>query len=161
MSITSPLPAPANSTAAAIADLTPAELAQIAGRAGRHLNDGTFGVTADVEPFDQELINKLENHDFEPVKVLQWRNNQLDFDSIERLKDSLRRVPDRTRGSRAQGPPTISKLWSLRLTIRASPSLPSRPPPSSGCGRFARFPITAKSRRTATPSWWRRSTSTS
>src|SRR5208283_5885517 len=74
--------------------LTPAELAQIAGRAGRHLNDGTFGVTADAEPFEQELVNKLENHDFEPVKVLQWRNTQLDFGGIDRLKDSLRRVPD-------------------------------------------------------------------
>jgi ATP-dependent RNA helicase SUPV3L1/SUV3 len=83
-------------------DLTPAELAQIAGRAGRHLNDGTFGVTADVEPFDQELINKLENHDFEPVKVLQWRNTHLDFDSIDRLKDSLRQMPAHSRLARAR-----------------------------------------------------------
>jgi ATP-dependent RNA helicase SUPV3L1/SUV3 len=82
--------------------LTPAELAQIAGRAGRHLNDGTFGVTADVEPFDQELVNKLENHDFEPVKVLQWRNNDLDFGSIDRLKESLRRVPEHARLQRAR-----------------------------------------------------------
>ncbi|MGO9547111.1 MAG: helicase-related protein [Rhodomicrobium sp.] len=82
--------------------LTPAELAQIAGRAGRHLNDGTFGVTADVEPFDQELVNKLENHDFEPAKVLQWRNNDLDFGSIDRLKDSLKRVPDHARLCRAR-----------------------------------------------------------
>ncbi len=82
--------------------LTPAEMAQIAGRAGRHLNDGTFGVTADVEPFDQELVSKLENHDFEPVKLLQWRNTQLDFDSLERLKDSLRRIPDHQRLARAR-----------------------------------------------------------
>ena len=83
-------------------DLTPAELAQIAGRAGRHLNDGTFGVTGDVEPFDQELINKLENHDFEPVKVLQWRNTQLDFGSMDRLKDSLRRLPSHAAAARAR-----------------------------------------------------------
>jgi ATP-dependent RNA helicase SUPV3L1/SUV3 len=93
-------------------DLTPAELAQIAGRAGRHLNDGTFGVTADVEPFDQELINKLENHDFEPVKVLQWRNTQLDFDSIERLKDSLRQMPAHSRLVRAR---TADDLEALEL----------------------------------------------
>jgi ATP-dependent RNA helicase SUPV3L1/SUV3 len=82
--------------------LTPSELAQIAGRAGRHLNDGTFGVTADVEPFDPDVIAKLENHEFEPVKTLQWRNTELDFDSVERLKDSLRRVPAHTRLARAR-----------------------------------------------------------
>ncbi len=93
-------------------NLTPAELAQIAGRAGRHLNDGTFGVTADVEPFEQELVNKLENHDFEPVKVLQWRNTQLDFESVDRLKDSLRRVPDHQRLMRAR---TADDLEALDL----------------------------------------------
>ncbi len=93
-------------------NLTPAELAQIAGRAGRHLNDGTFGVTGEAEPFDQELVNKLENHDFEPVKVLQWRNNDLDFGSIDRLKDSLRRVPGHARLQRAR---TADDLEALDL----------------------------------------------
>jgi ATP-dependent RNA helicase SUPV3L1/SUV3 len=93
-------------------NLTPAELSQIAGRAGRHLNDGTFGVTADVEPFDQELVNKLENHDFEPIKVLQWRNTQLDFDSVERLKESLRRIPGHARLTRAR---TADDLEALDL----------------------------------------------
>jgi ATP-dependent RNA helicase SUPV3L1/SUV3 len=92
--------------------LTPAELAQIAGRAGRHLNDGTFGVTGDVEPFDQELIGKLENHDFEPVKVLQWRNNALEFGSIDRLKESLRQVPGHARLQRAR---TADDLEALDL----------------------------------------------
>src|SRR6188472_1026762 len=59
--------------------LTAAELGQIAGRAGRHLRDGTFGVTGQVDPFDEELIEKIEAHDFEPVKVLQWRSVQFDF----------------------------------------------------------------------------------
>jgi ATP-dependent RNA helicase SUPV3L1/SUV3 len=93
-------------------NLTPSELGQIAGRAGRHLNDGTFGVTADVESFDQELVNKLENHEFEPVKVLQWRNTQLDFESIDRLKDSLRQVPDHPRLNRAR---TADDLEALEL----------------------------------------------
>ncbi len=73
--------------------LHPAELAQIAGRAGRHLNDGTFGVTANVEPFEQKLIDQLEEHQFPPLKTLQWRNNQLDFSSLEDLKDSLMAAP--------------------------------------------------------------------
>jgi len=93
-------------------DLTAAELAQIAGRAGRHLNDGTFGVTADVEPFEQDLVNKLENHEFEPIKVLQWRNTQLDFDSVDRLKDSLRQAPSHARLVRAR---TADDLEALEL----------------------------------------------
>jgi ATP-dependent RNA helicase SUPV3L1/SUV3 len=93
-------------------DLTAAELAQIAGRAGRHLNDGTFGVTSDVEPFEQDLVNKLENHEFEPVKVLQWRNTQLDFDSVDRLKDSLRQAPNHARLVRAR---TADDLEALEL----------------------------------------------
>jgi|GEM_PF-313345 len=93
-------------------NLTAAELGQIAGRAGRHLSDGTFGVTADVEPLDQELINKLENHEFEPVKVLQWRNNQLDFETVDRLKESLRQVPGHARLVRGR---TADDLEALEL----------------------------------------------
>ncbi|KAI95060.1 helicase [Rhodomicrobium udaipurense JA643] len=91
-------------------DLTPAEIAQIAGRAGRHLNDGTFGVTADVEPFDQDVVNKLENHDFEPAKLLQWRNTRLDFDSVDRLKDSLRQLPDHPRLTRVRTADDVEAL---------------------------------------------------
>ena len=63
--------------------LTAAELGQIAGRAGRHMRDGTFGVTSRVDPFEDELIEALETHQFEPVKTVQWRNRDLDFSSIE------------------------------------------------------------------------------
>jgi len=69
--------------------LNAAELGQIAGRAGRHMRDGTFGVTSRVEPFDDELIRALETHQFQPVKTIQWRNRDLDFSSVERLKESL------------------------------------------------------------------------
>ena len=83
-------------------DLTPAELGQIAGRAGRHMNDGTFGVTGNVPPFDSDLVDRLENHSFDQVGVLQWRNRKLDFSSIERLKDSLRETPDHRRLARSR-----------------------------------------------------------
>lgn len=69
--------------------LTAAELGQIAGRAGRHLRDGTFGVTGQVDPFDEELIEKIEGHDFDPVKVLQWRTAAFDFASLDALKRSI------------------------------------------------------------------------
>src|SRR4029079_402387 len=53
-------------------NLTPGEIGQIAGRAGRHMNDGTFGVTGGAEPLDAELVERLETHSFESIRVLQW-----------------------------------------------------------------------------------------
>jgi ATP-dependent RNA helicase SUPV3L1/SUV3 len=69
--------------------LTAAELGQIAGRAGRHMRDGTFGVTGRVDPFDDDLVRKIESHDFEPVKVLQWRTAAFDFASLDALRRSI------------------------------------------------------------------------
>ena len=83
-------------------ELSNAELGQIAGRAGRHMNDGTFGVTGDMEPLSPEVIEKLEKHEFEQVKTLQWRNGALDFSSIDKLKESLREFPDHPRLTRAR-----------------------------------------------------------
>ncbi|PSC05876.1 helicase [Alsobacter soli] len=73
--------------------LNPAEFGQIAGRAGRHLRDGTFGTTGRCEPFDTELVRALEDHAFDAVKVLQWRNPELDFGTVPRLIASLERNP--------------------------------------------------------------------
>ena len=74
-------------------ELTAAELAQIAGRAGRHLRDGTFGVTGQVDPFPDALVEAIETHRFEPAKVLQWRSADLDFSSVDALKASLEQPP--------------------------------------------------------------------
>ncbi|SES37825.1 helicase-related protein [Rhizobium sp. NFR03] len=74
-------------------NLNPGELAQIAGRAGRHLRDGTFGVTSRVEPFDDELVHRIEQHQFDPVRVLQWRSKALDFTSLTTLKKTLEAPP--------------------------------------------------------------------
>jgi ATP-dependent RNA helicase SUPV3L1/SUV3 len=83
-------------------ELTPSEIGQIAGRAGRHMNDGTFGVTAGVEALTPDLIERLENHQFDPVKVLQWRTRELDFASLDALRDSLRKTPREGRLARAR-----------------------------------------------------------
>src|SRR5579862_4549968 len=69
--------------------LRPDEIGQIAGRAGRYMNDGTFGVTAECEPFEDELVQRIETHRYDPVRVLQWRNSALDFRSLANLNDSL------------------------------------------------------------------------
>ncbi len=74
-------------------NLAPAEFAQIAGRAGRATRDGTFGTTGRCAPFDDELVQRLESHSFEPLKLLQWRNSDLDFSSIGALQASLSEIP--------------------------------------------------------------------
>src|SRR3954452_16841790 len=73
--------------------LNPAELAQIAGRAGRATRDGTFGTTGRCPPFETDLVQALESHSFDSVKVLQWRNSALDFGSLGALAASLAQVP--------------------------------------------------------------------
>jgi ATP-dependent RNA helicase SUPV3L1/SUV3 len=73
--------------------LNPAEFAQIAGRAGRATRDGTFGTTGRCAPFEPELVNALQNHTFESVRVLQWRNSKLDFSSLSALQVSLALSP--------------------------------------------------------------------
>ena len=74
--------------------LNPAELAQIAGRAGRATRDGTFGTTGRCDPFEPELVQALESHTFEPIRLLQWRNTDLDFASIGALQASLAAPPN-------------------------------------------------------------------
>jgi outer membrane protein TolC len=65
--------------------LNPGELAQVAGRAGRYMNDGTFGCTGEADAFDQETINRLENHNFDSIRSLQWRNPDLDFETEDTI----------------------------------------------------------------------------
>ncbi|MGE3064533.1 MAG: helicase-related protein [Hyphomicrobiaceae bacterium] len=110
-------------------DLTPAELGQIAGRAGRHMNDGTFGVTGGVPAFTPELVEQLETHAFPAVKTLQWRSRDLDFDTLDRLRDSLRRTPREMRLVRARmaddvtalesvsGDPDVVRLATTRIAV--------------------------------------------
>lgn len=74
-------------------NLSAAELGQIAGRAGRHVRDGTFGVTGQVDPFPDALVERIETHQFEPVKMLQWRSADIDTSSIDALKASLEAAP--------------------------------------------------------------------
>ncbi|WP_437810999.1 helicase-related protein [Sorangium sp. So ce1078] len=76
----------------AVRDLDPAELAQIAGRAGRHLADGTFGTVAPLSLPDG-VAAAIEAHRFPPLRRLLWRNSELDRSSIDALLASLRERP--------------------------------------------------------------------
>ncbi|MEM7721314.1 MAG: helicase-related protein [Pseudomonadota bacterium] len=70
-------------------DLMPNEMAQIAGRAGRHTQDGTFGTTGEAPPLRDDLAEAIMEHRFAPVKKLQWRNSDLEFGTVDRLIASL------------------------------------------------------------------------
>jgi ATP-dependent RNA helicase SUPV3L1/SUV3 len=85
-----------------VRELAAAELAQIAGRAGRHMNDGTFGTTADSDVFDAEVIDRIENHQFEPLRQLFWRNSELRYTSLAALQASLAKAPGRAGLTRAR-----------------------------------------------------------
>src|SRR6201991_2434259 len=113
--------------------LIPAEFAQIAGRAGRATRNGTFGTTGRCAPFEPELVNALQNHTFESVRMLQWRNSKLDFSSLGALQVSLALTPSHETLTRApiaadmrvldhaardadgrdmaHGPAAIERLW--------------------------------------------------
>ena len=75
--------------------LYPQEVAQIAGRAGRHTRDGTFGVTGDCEEMDEDLVESVVEHRFEPVLGAEWRNARLDFGNLQGLLRSLAEPPHR------------------------------------------------------------------
>jgi ATP-dependent RNA helicase SUPV3L1/SUV3 len=107
--------------------LRPEEIGQIAGRAGRYMNDGTFGVTGDTEPFDPDLVAQVENHRYDPVRVLQWRNSALDFSSLDALIGALDAPPPARGLTRAR--PASDHLCLVMLArdedIRARASAPA------------------------------------
>ena len=74
--------------------LTLSEISQIAGRAGRHINDGTFGITGECKQLSSDEIEKLEKHELNKVDVLYWRNSKINFDSLNSLVSSLEKKTD-------------------------------------------------------------------
>ena len=73
--------------------LTPAEVAQIAGRAGRGMRDGTFGTTAHCPPLGDEVAAAVEAHSFEALDQLCWRNSDLDLNHVDALLATLMAPP--------------------------------------------------------------------
>ncbi len=131
-------------------DLTPAEVGQIAGRAGRHLRDGTFGVTGQVHPFDEELVERVEAHNFDPVKVLQWRTARFDFSSLDPC-DILWKHPRPSRGSPRLCPRSINKRLKICRKTKRLCGLRRHRRGSSFYGTPARCPTIARSRRRSMP----------
>ena len=74
-------------------DLYPAELGQIAGRAGRHLNDGTFGCLNTAGNLDPMIIKSIEDSKFDSIKKIYWRNSKIDFHSVDSVINSFKKFP--------------------------------------------------------------------
>ena len=122
--------------------LTPAETGQIAGRAGRYRNDGTFGVTGECEAFDEELVNRVESHRYDPVKLLQWRSAALNFQSIGQLLESLDALPPE-RGlvkARPASDAMALRYLSSDAEVTALAAGPRSGAAVMGCLPVARFP---------------------
>jgi ATP-dependent RNA helicase SUPV3L1/SUV3 len=77
------------------------------------MNDGTFGVTGACDPFDSDTIERLETHNFESVRTLQWRNRTLDFSTLEGLRNSLRETPGLQRLTRARAADDVVALETV------------------------------------------------
>ncbi|MBT9383721.1 disulfide oxidoreductase [Pseudooceanicola sp. CBS1P-1] len=94
-------------------ELAPNELAQIAGRAGRGMSDGTFGVTGEAHSLDEEVVEAITEHRFAPIRKLQWRNPRLNFGSIEALIRSLEEPPKDERLLRARDADDLIALKNM------------------------------------------------
>ena len=93
--------------------LAPNELAQIAGRAGRHQRDGTFGVTGESLPLNDQVAEAIVNHRFTPLKRLNWRSSALNFGSTENLIEGLEAPPDHERLLKAREANDLRTLKTL------------------------------------------------
>ncbi|MBS0126571.1 helicase-related protein [Thetidibacter halocola] len=93
--------------------LQPNELAQIAGRAGRGMSHGTFGVTGEAGQIPDDWVENIVNHSFTPLKKLNWRNARLTFGSIDALERSLDESPDNEWLSKAREADDLRALRAL------------------------------------------------
>jgi ATP-dependent RNA helicase SUPV3L1/SUV3 len=108
--------------------LSASEIGQIAGRAGRHMADGTFGTTGTAPPLEEPLIEAVEGHRFPALKALRWRSSDLDHSSLEALAQSLDRAPPEpflTKVRDALDDRSLA-LLALRPEIRAVADRPER-----------------------------------
>ncbi|MQQ08944.1 disulfide oxidoreductase [Epibacterium sp. SM1979] len=94
-------------------DLAPNELAQIAGRAGRGMSHGSFGVTGDARPLDEETASAIMDHRFTPLRKLNWRSAELRFGSIDALEHSLEQSPNHERLMKAREADDLRSLKML------------------------------------------------
>ena len=74
-------------------NLTSSEIGQIAGRAGRYKNNGTFSYTKEAGILDPKIIETIETHNYDQIQKIYWRNSSLDFSSVDKFLSSLKKFP--------------------------------------------------------------------
>ncbi|SLN35471.1 hypothetical protein ROG8370_01458 [Roseovarius gaetbuli] len=102
--------------------LAPNELGQIAGRAGRGMSHGTFGVTGEARDLDPEVAQAIMDHRFAPIRKLEWRNSSLQFGTTSALIGALEARPDHELLARAR---EADDLGALK-TLAAQPEIAER-----------------------------------
>ncbi|EBA16610.1 helicase, putative [Roseobacter sp. SK209-2-6] len=100
--------------------LAPNELAQIAGRAGRGMSHGSFGVTGDARPLEDEVAEAIMDHRFAPLKKLNWRSSDLQFGTVEALIRSLESSPSATQSEVLVKAREADDLGALKFLSRDS-----------------------------------------
>ncbi|HBS99332.1 MAG TPA: disulfide oxidoreductase [Citreicella sp.] len=107
-------------------ELMPNELAQIAGRAGRGMRDGTFGTTGEAGQIPDDWVEAITAHSFTPLRKLNWRNAKLSFGTPEKLIESLEMSPDDPTLVKAREADDLMALKSLtaQAEVRARASSP-------------------------------------
>src|SRR6056297_2871588 len=109
--------------------LAPNELAQIAGRAGRGMSHGTFGVTGEAPTLPDEVAHAIMDHRFTPIRKLEWRNAKLPFGNVDALIAALEAKPEDERLSRAREADdlgalkTLSQVSGVRARVKDGPSV--------------------------------------
>ena len=112
-----------------IRPLLPHELAQIAGRAGRYMQPGSFGVTGEAGPLEDGVVDAIQTHRFKPIDRLMWRADRLEFGTVEALVASLEAPsPEQilAKGREAddlQSLKTLSMLEGVAVRLRAAPDV--------------------------------------
>ena len=94
-------------------DLEAGEIGQIAGRAGRHMRDGSFGTTLDSPALDRDTADAVERHAFDPAVRVRWRNARLDLSSPAALLRSLEAPPPAPELARPREADDLAALRAL------------------------------------------------
>tara|TARA_B100001287_G_scaffold276435_1_gene287250 strand:- start:2378 stop:4927 length:2550 start_codon:yes stop_codon:yes gene_type:complete len=74
-------------------NLTSSEIGQIAGRAGRYKNNGSFSYTKNAGNLDPLIIKSIESHKYDQIQKVYWRNSDIKFDTIQSVLNSLKQFP--------------------------------------------------------------------